>query len=74
MICKHFANNIFQQAWDYFSSQSNDFKYLHPIQIIQFTFNHLFAHSQTVLNIAMYQQQFNTSHLFAHIQINIQDM
>ena len=31
-------------------------------------------HSQTVLNTAMHQQQFNISHLFAHIQINIQDM
>ena len=43
------------------------FKYLHPIQIILFIFNHLFAHSQTVLDTAMYQQQFNISHLFAHI-------
>ena len=65
MICKHFANNIFQQV--HFSSQPNDFKYLHPIQIILFTFNHLFAHSQTVLNTAIHQQQFNISHLFAHI-------
>ena len=30
-------------------------------------FNHSFAHSQTVLNRAMHQQQFNISHLFAHI-------
>ena len=67
MICKHFANNIFQQARAYFSSQSNDFKYFHPIEIILFTFKHLFAHSQTVLNTAMYQQQFNISHFFAHI-------
>ena len=67
MICKHFANTIFQQAQAYFSSQTNDIKYLYPIQIILFTFNHLFAHSQIVLNTAMYQQQFNISHLFAHI-------
>ena len=67
MIRKHFANNIFQQAQAYFSSQPNDSKYLHSIQIILFTFNHLFAHSQTVLNTAMYQQQFNISHLLAHI-------
>ena len=67
MICKHFANNILKQAWAYFSSQLNDFIYLHPIQIILFTLNHLFVHSQTVLSTAMYEQQFNISHLFTHI-------
>ena len=67
MICKDSANNIFQQAQAYFSSQPNDFKYFHPIQIILFTFNHMFVYCQTVLNTAMYQQQFNISHLFAHI-------
>ena len=72
MICKHSANNIFQQAQAYFSSQPNDFKYL--VLYKSFYSPHLFAHNQTVLNTAMHQQQFNISHLFAHIQINIQDM
>ena len=36
---------IFRQARAYFSSQSNGFNYLHLIQIILFTFNHLFAHN-----------------------------
>ena len=62
MICKHSANNIFQQARAYFSSQPNDFKYFHLIQI---TPNRL--HSQTVWNTAMHQQQFNVRHLFGHI-------
>ena len=67
MICKHFANNVFQQVRAYFSSQPNDFKYLLPIQIILFTFNQQLVHSQTVLTTVMHQQQFNISHLFAHI-------
>ena len=48
MICKHSANNIFQQAQAYFSSQPNDFKYFHPIQIISFTSNHMFAQSNSL--------------------------
>ena len=67
MICKHFANNILKQAWAYFSSQLNDFIYLHAIQIIQFPLNHLCVHSQTVLSTAMYEQQFNISHLFINL-------
>ena len=47
MIYKHFANNIFQQARAYFSSQSNNFKYLHPTQIILFTFNNVCTQSNS---------------------------
>ena len=72
MICKHYTNNIFQQAQAYFSSLPNDFKYL--ILYKSFYSPDLFAHGQTVLNTAMHQRQFNISHLFVHIQINIQDM
>ena len=40
-----FAINIFKQAWSRFSSQLNNSKYFYLIQIILFTFNHLFAQS-----------------------------
>ena len=48
MICKHSAYIIFQQARAHFSLQLNDFKYFHPIQIIQFTFNHMFVQSNSL--------------------------
>ena len=33
----------FKKTWAYFHSQLNDFKYFYPVQIILFTFPHLFA-------------------------------
>ena len=71
MICKHSANNIFNKL---------ELIFLHSqmISSISSYINHsihlICLHSQTVLNTAMHQQQFNVSHLPAHIQINIQDM
>ena len=53
MVHEHFANNIFKQACTHFSSQLNDFKYFDQIQIILFTFNHLFAQIFLVSRIAL---------------------
>ena len=43
MICKHFIDSIFKQAWAHFFIQLNGFKYFYLIQII--IINHLFAHN-----------------------------
>ena len=51
MICKHSAN-IFQQAQAYFSSKSNDSKYLVLYKL--FYSSHLFAHSQILYSSLEY--------------------
>ena len=53
MICKHFADKIFKQAWAHSSTLWNDFKYFYLKVNSMSDVNHLFAHSVMVLSIAM---------------------
>ena len=53
----------------FFFTQLNGFTYLYQIQIILFTFNHLFAHSLMFSSILL-TIQLNISHLF--MQVNDQ--